>query len=118
MGLGSGKTCSSKAVAAAILLKQKKVIILLPASLLRASCITDQFMWELIVFQSGGIGRSMEHISEIEALQRPLTMETGGLLLMDLLWSDPTENDRVEGVHPNARGPGLVRHRTPVRTRY
>eukprot|EP00976_Prorocentrum_cordatum_P031137 633621-Prorocentrum_minimum.AAC.1 len=27
---------------------------------------------------------------------------------MDLLWSDPTENDRIEGVHPNARGPGLV----------
>jgi protein phosphatase len=61
-----------------------------------------------ILCMHGGIGRSMEYISEIEALQRPLTMETGGLLLMDLLWSDPTENDRVEGVHPNARGPGLV----------
>jgi len=61
-----------------------------------------------ILCMHGGIGRSMEYISEIEGLQRPLTMETGGLLLMDLLWSDPTENDRVEGVHPNARGPGLV----------
>jgi len=61
-----------------------------------------------ILCMHGGIGRSMEYISEIEALQRPLTMEQGGLLLMDLLWSDPTENDRIEGVHPNARGPGLV----------
>lgn len=61
-----------------------------------------------ILCMHGGIGRSMEHISEIDALQRPLTMETGGLLLMDLLWSDPTENDRIQGVHPNARGPGLV----------
>mmetsp|Transcript_3467 Transcript_3467/g.7218 ORF Transcript_3467/g.7218 Transcript_3467/m.7218 type:complete len:903 (-) Transcript_3467:555-3263(-) len=61
-----------------------------------------------ILCMHGGIGRSMEYIHEIEALQRPLTMENGGLLLMDLLWSDPTENDRIEGVHPNARGPGLV----------
>eukprot|EP00889_Picochlorum_renovo_P008416 jgi/Picre1/35446/NNA_002908.t1 len=28
--------------------------------------------------------------------------------LMDLLWSDPTVNDAVEGVQPSPRGPGLV----------
>jgi len=27
---------------------------------------------------------------------------------MDLLWSDPTTNDGVEGVQPSPRGPGLV----------
>lgn len=27
---------------------------------------------------------------------------------MDLLWSDPTTNDAVEGVQPSPRGPGLV----------
>ena len=27
---------------------------------------------------------------------------------MDLLWSDPTTNDSVEGVQPSPRGPGLV----------
>ena len=27
---------------------------------------------------------------------------------MDVLWSDPTESDKVEGLRPNARGPGLV----------
>ncbi|KAK1287026.1 hypothetical protein QJS10_CPB19g01318 [Acorus calamus] len=44
----------------------------------------------------------------IENLQRPITMEAGSVVLMDLLWSDPTENDSVEGLRPNARGPGLV----------
>jgi hypothetical protein len=27
---------------------------------------------------------------------------------MDLLWSDPTTNDGVQGVQPSPRGPGLV----------
>lgn len=56
----------------------------------------------------GGIGRSINSIEQIEELQRPLTMEDGGIVLMDLLWSDPTTNDAVEGVQPSPRGPGLV----------
>ena len=55
-----------------------------------------------------GIGRSISTIDQIAALQRPLTMEDGGVVLMDLLWSDPTTNDAVEGVQPSPRGPGLV----------
>lgn len=55
-----------------------------------------------------GIGRSIETIDQINALQRPLSMEEGGVVLMDLLWSDPTTNDAVEGVQPSPRGPGLV----------
>ena len=47
-------------------------------------------------------------MEQIDALQRPLTMEEGGVVLMDLLWSDPTTNDGVEGVQPSPRGPGLV----------
>lgn len=47
-------------------------------------------------------------IEQIDNLQRPLTMEDGGVVLMDLLWSDPTTNDGVEGVQPSPRGPGLV----------
>ncbi|XP_010263036.1 PREDICTED: serine/threonine-protein phosphatase BSL3 [Nelumbo nucifera] len=61
-----------------------------------------------IICMHGGIGRSINHIEQIENLQRPITMETGSVVLMDLLWSDPTENDSVEGLRPNARGPGLV----------
>eukprot|EP00873_Tetraselmis_striata_P045630 jgi/Tetstr1/465894/TSEL_010511.t1 len=61
-----------------------------------------------ILCMHGGIGRSIDTLSQIEALQRPLTMEEGGMTLMDLLWSDPTTNDAVQGVQPSPRGPGLV----------
>jgi diadenosine tetraphosphatase ApaH/serine/threonine PP2A family protein phosphatase len=56
----------------------------------------------------GGIGKSIESVEQLEQLVRPLTMENGGPVLMDLLWSDPTENDSITGLRPNARGPGLV----------
>ena len=55
-----------------------------------------------------GIGRSINRLEQIDVLKRPLTMEEGGVVLMDLLWSDPTTNDGVEGVQPSPRGPGLV----------
>ncbi|KVH87792.1 hypothetical protein Ccrd_024922 [Cynara cardunculus var. scolymus] len=61
-----------------------------------------------ILCMHGGIGRSIDHVEQIENLQRPISMEAGSIVLMDLLWSDPTENDSVEGLRPNARGPGLV----------
>eukprot|EP00268_Persea_americana_P020573 TRINITY_DN2072_c0_g1_i1.p1 TRINITY_DN2072_c0_g1~~TRINITY_DN2072_c0_g1_i1.p1 ORF type:complete len:986 (-),score=211.14 TRINITY_DN2072_c0_g1_i1:773-3730(-) len=61
-----------------------------------------------IICMHGGIGRSINHVEQIENLQRPIAMEAGSVVLMDLLWSDPTENDSVEGLRPNARGPGLV----------
>ena len=61
-----------------------------------------------VLCMHGGIGRSINSIDQIEELQRPLTMEDGGIVLMDLLWSDPTTNDAVEGVQPSPRGPGLV----------
>ncbi|KAK4441343.1 Serine/threonine-protein phosphatase BSL3 [Sesamum alatum] len=61
-----------------------------------------------IICMHGGIGRSINHVEQIENIQRPIAMEAGSLVLMDLLWSDPTENDSVEGLRPNARGPGLV----------
>ncbi|XP_049368038.1 serine/threonine-protein phosphatase BSL3-like isoform X2 [Solanum verrucosum] len=61
-----------------------------------------------IICMHGGIGRSINHVEQIESIQRPITMEAGSIVLMDLLWSDPTENDSVEGLRPNARGPGLV----------
>lgn len=38
---------------------------------------------------------SQPQIDQIAALQRPITMEEGGPVLMDLLWSDPTTNDGV-----------------------
>ncbi|CAK9323449.1 unnamed protein product [Citrullus colocynthis] len=61
-----------------------------------------------IICMHGGIGRSIQTVEQIEKLDRPITMDAGSIILMDLLWSDPTENDSVEGLRPNARGPGLV----------
>ncbi|TMW99020.1 hypothetical protein EJD97_003184 [Solanum chilense] len=61
-----------------------------------------------IICMHGGIGRSINHVEQIENIQRPIAMDAGSIVLMDLLWSDPTENDSVEGLRPNARGPGLV----------
>ncbi|KAL2556731.1 Serine/threonine-protein phosphatase BSL1 [Forsythia ovata] len=61
-----------------------------------------------IICMHGGIGRSIHAVEQIEKLERPITMDAGSIVLMDLLWSDPTENDSVEGLRPNARGPGLV----------
>ncbi|KAI4373612.1 hypothetical protein MLD38_011720 [Melastoma candidum] len=53
-----------------------------------------------IICMHGGIGRSINHVEQIENIQRPITMEAGSIILMDLLC--------VEGLRPNARGPGLV----------
>ncbi|XP_047045441.1 serine/threonine-protein phosphatase BSL1 homolog isoform X2 [Lolium rigidum] len=61
-----------------------------------------------IICMHGGIGRSINSVEQIEKIERPITMDVGSIILMDLLWSDPTENDSVEGLRPNARGPGLV----------
>ncbi|CAA6662120.1 unnamed protein product [Spirodela intermedia] len=61
-----------------------------------------------IICMHGGIGRSINYVEQIEKLERPITMDAGSIVLMDLLWSDPTENDTIEGLRPNARGPGLV----------
>jgi diadenosine tetraphosphatase ApaH/serine/threonine PP2A family protein phosphatase len=40
-----------------------------------------------IICMHGGIGRSINHIEQIENLHRPITMEAGSVVLMDLLWS-------------------------------
>lgn len=34
----------------------------------------------------GGIGRSINHVEQIENIQRPIAMEAGSVVLMDLLW--------------------------------
>jgi len=39
-----------------------------------------------IICMHGGIGRSINHVRQIEDLQRPITMEAGSVVLMDLLW--------------------------------
>ncbi len=39
-----------------------------------------------IICMHGGIGRSINTIEQIEKLERPITMDVGSIILMDLLW--------------------------------
>ncbi len=39
-----------------------------------------------IICMHGGIGRSINYVQQIEDLKRPITMEAGSVVLMDLLW--------------------------------
>ncbi|KAG8461178.1 hypothetical protein KFE25_002367 [Diacronema lutheri] len=68
----------------------------------------------VILCVHGGVGATLNHLSEIRRLQRPLRMQPDApyaALLLDVLWSDPTEHDSIEGVHPNAeRGDPVVRY--------
>lgn len=34
----------------------------------------------------GGIGRSINSVEQIEKIERPITMDAGSIVLMDLLW--------------------------------
>ena len=39
-----------------------------------------------IICMHGGIGRSISTVEQIEKIERPITMDAGSLVLMDLLW--------------------------------
>ena len=39
-----------------------------------------------IICMHGGIGRSINHVEQIENIQRPIAMDAGSIVLMDLLW--------------------------------
>ena len=65
---------------------------------------------EIMACMHGGIGRSITHISQLEELERPLTIESGGIMLMDVLVGSDGER-QGGGPRPNARGPGLVTFR-------
>lgn len=62
----------------------------------------------------GGLGESVHDIEQIRALKRPIIIEhesqtEKARLITDLLWSDPTSSDDIEGVHVNEqRGPNIT----------
>lgn len=61
---------------------------------------------EKILCIHGGIGATLSKIEQIEKLQRPLEVvhdvETEKQrLVVDILWSDPTDNDQELGIHEN-----------------
>ena len=66
------------------------------------ACIID----ETILCIHGGIGSSLKKIEQIETIERPLEVvhEVNTALeklVVDILWSDPTDHDGELGVQPN-----------------
>ena len=58
----------------------------------------------------GGIGQSLQRLSEISELQRPIAATQESQLLLDILWSDPAEHDGIPGIQENDRGPNIVKY--------
>lgn len=59
-----------------------------------------------IVCLHGGIGSTLACLEQIEAIQRPLEVihevsTPEQQLVVDILWSDPTDNDQELGIQPN-----------------
>jgi len=66
-----------------------------------AAVIEDQ-----ILCVHGGIGATVKKLSDIENIKRPFEVvheaqNRDQKLVMDLLWSDPTDNDEELGIQPN-----------------
>ena len=61
---------------------------------------------EKILCLHGGIGASLNSIQDIENVRRPLEVmhevqDEESQLVLDILWSDPTESDNELGISPN-----------------
>jgi len=59
-----------------------------------------------VICLHGGIGGSLTSVEEIRALKRPLEIvhdikNIKHQIVMDILWSDPTDNDSILGIQPN-----------------
>jgi protein phosphatase len=66
-----------------------------------AAIVEDQ-----ILCLHGGIGGCLSSVNEIEEIERPLSIiheatNKTEQIVMDILWSDPTENDDELGIQPN-----------------
>ena len=78
------------------------------------NAINDFFDWlplaaiieDKICCLHGGIGSSLKHISQLEILSRPLEVvhevtNATQQLIVDILWSDPTDSDAETGIQSN-----------------
>ena len=64
---------------------------------------------ETVLCVHGGIGR-VETIGQIAAIKLPLNgiQTSESWIERDLMWSDPTENEHMEGIHESPRGSNMV----------
>ena len=63
---------------------------------------------EKILCVHGGIGGNVKKLSDIDGIPRPFDViheaqTRDQKLAMDLLWSDPTDNDDELGIQPNVQ---------------
>lgn len=76
--------------------------------------LNDVFDWlplaavidDKIVCVHGGIGSSWNFLQQVEQIKRPLQIphdvyNSDQQLIIDLLWSDPTDSDQELGIYPN-----------------
>jgi len=72
-----------------------------------AAIINDKGANNKVFCVHAGIGSTLQKIEDIEKIQRPLKITLGSInnetqqAAMELLWSDPTQNDDILGIHPN-----------------
>lgn len=72
-----------------------------------AAIINDKGANNKIFCVHAGIGSTVQKVEDIEKIQRPLKITLGQInnetqqAAMELLWSDPTANDDILGIHPN-----------------
>lgn len=72
-----------------------------------AGIITDKKSQNSVFCVHGGIGSTAVKVDEIEKIKRPCEINLGEIttaeqqLVIDLLWSDPTESEDEMGIQPN-----------------
>ena len=73
-----------------------------------AAIIYDKQSQNKVFCAHGGIGSAAMNVEDIEKIKRPVNISLGEVstqeqqLVIDLLWSDPAENDDELGITPNA----------------
>lgn len=72
-----------------------------------AGVITDKQTQNKVFCVHGGIGSTAMKVDEIEKIKRPCEINLGEIstqeqqLVVDLLWSDPTDSEEEIGISPN-----------------
>lgn len=72
-----------------------------------AAIVMDKSTQNKVFCVHGGIGSTAMKVEEIEKIQRPIQINFGEILttdqqlVIDLLWSDPLDNEEEVGIQPN-----------------
>ena len=106
--LGFGEECTKRLgedinLASSVWAKINDVFDQMPL----AAIVCDKSTQNKVFCVHGGIGSTAMKIEEIEKIQRPIQISLGEIatqeqqLVVDLLWSDPTDTEDEAGIQPN-----------------